>query len=158
MLSESTTSYKKYSISQLKGFLQKLIFSSYSLYIFFGALTTLINLLIFLFLFRTLRIPAWVANIIAWWPSVIFAWWTNRRWVFNAPPNLPRLQLLGELITFSTSRICTGLIDVFLIGLTVDLLCWNDVAMKISIGILVVILNYLASKFFVFKRNSLKKQ
>lgn len=141
-------------MQQYKTLYLNLFFSSYGRYLFFGGLTTLVSLVLFLFFFRVCHLPAWASNLIAWWPSVVFAWWTNRSWVFQAPKGLPAGALIRELVSFTVSRICTGVLDVLLIGLTVDCLGWHDLLMKILVGVLIVILNYLASKLIVFRKRT----
>lgn len=141
-------------MQQYKTVCLNLFFSSYSRYLFFGGLTTLVSLVLFLSFFRFCHLSAWASNLIAWWPSVVFAWWTNRLWVFDAPKRLPFWSLLKELSSFTLSRILTGILDVLLIGLTVDCLGWHDLLMKILVGVLIVVLNYLASKLIVFKKRT----
>lgn len=125
--------------------------SHVGLYLFFGVCTTALNLLLFLMFFRSFGWPGWLSNALAWWPSVAFAWWTNRRWVFGAS-SCGFLRLVRELAAFTGSRLFTGVVDVFLIWLTVDLMRWHEIAMKVSVGALVVLLNYGVSRWWVFRQ------
>lgn len=129
----------------------RLVRSHMGLYVFFGACTTVLNFVLFLFCFHVFGWPGWLSNTVAWWPSVVFAWWTNRLWVFDAPKRLSPWGLTRELAAFTGSRLFTGIADVFLIWITVDVARWNEVAMKIVVGVLVVILNYAISRWWVFK-------
>ncbi len=124
-------------------------FSPVGLYISIGGCTTLLNFVLFVVFFR-LGLQAWLANLFAWWPSVVFAWWTNRMWVFDAKRNLPATALFAELVSFTGSRLATGIADIFLIWLTVDLLSRNELLMKVLVGILVVAANYFISKRLIF--------
>jgi len=124
-------------------------FSPVGLYISIGGCTTLLNFVLFVVFFR-LGLQAWLANLLAWWPSVVFAWWTNRMWVFDAKRNLPATALFAELVSFTGSRLATGIADIFLIWLTVDLLSRNELLMKVLVGILVVAANYFISKRLIF--------
>lgn len=117
------------------------------LYLFFGVCTTGVNLALFLLLFRWVGWPAWLANTAAWWPSVAFAWGTNRGWVFDAPKGLPCGALARELAAFTGSRVLTGALDVALIWLTVDVARWNELLMKIVVGVMVVLANYVAGRW-----------
>ena len=132
--------------------LLNLCLSHIGLYIIFGGLTTLINLILFLLFFHIFNLSGWISNTLAWWPSVVFAWWTNRRWIFDGQRNQGLFFLTKELIVFTSSRLFTGIIDIALIGLTVDILQWDELLMKISIGIGIVVLNYAVSRWFVFRK------
>lgn len=119
------------------------------LYLFFGGLTTLINIIIYKSLVF-LNIDYIIANIIAWIISVIFAFITNKYYVFNKK----NTNLIKEFIKFISSRLSTGLLDLFFMFLTVSIFNFDDFIMKILSNIIVIILNYILSKFIVFKNNS----
>ena len=55
-------------------------------------------------------------------------------------------------MAFTGSRLSTGVVDVLLIWLTVDVARWNELAMKILVGIFVVTLNYAISRWLVFRK------
>ena len=129
----------------------RLLCSHLGLYVFFGVCTTALNFVLFLFCFHVCGWSGWLSNTVAWWPSVVFAWWTNRLWVFNAQRGASVWFLFKELMAFTGSRLFTGVADVALIWLTVDIAQWNEVAMKIVVGVLVVVLNYVVSRWFVFR-------
>ena len=59
--------------------------------------------------------------------------------------------MLKEAATFFTGRVGTGVLDTAMMFATVDLLGWNDLVMKVAVNVIVVILNYVISKLFVFK-------
>lgn len=117
------------------------------LYLFFGGLTTLINIIIYKSLVF-FNIDYIVANIIAWIISVIFAFITNKYYVFNKK----NTNLIKEFIKFISSRLGTGLLDLFFMFLTVSIFKFDDFIMKILSNIIVIILNYILSKFIVFKK------
>ena len=127
--------------------------SPVGLYIFFGGCTTILNIILFLICFHIFDFFGWLSNALAWWPSVVFAWWTNRVWVFHAQQGLGAQRLWKELMAFTGSRISTGIMDVTLVWLTVDVAQLNELAMKIVVGIVVVILNYLISKCLIFRNH-----
>ncbi len=139
-------------LRRLRAQILALCFSHLGLYVFFGVCTTLLNFLLFLLLFRCCALDGWLSNALAWWPSVVFAWWTNRKWVFDAHQCTGRGALLLELVRFTWSRIATGIADVVLIWLTVDLARWNELAMKVVVGVLIVIGNYVLSRWWIFKK------
>lgn len=119
-------------------------------YLVFGVLTTLVNIVVFAILTRALSVGTVASNIIAWFLSVLFAYVTNRRWVFGTRGD----SVLKEAATFFTGRIGTGVLDTAMMFVTVDLFGWNDLVMKVAVNVIVVILNYVISKFLVFRRKS----
>ena len=116
-------------------------------YLVFGVLTTLVNIVSFAILTRLLSAGTVLSNVIAWFLSVLFAYVTNRIWVFQSKDG----NVFREAAAFFSGRIGTGVLDTVVMFITVDLLGWNDMVMKVISNIIVVILNYIISKFFVFK-------
>lgn len=118
-------------------------------YLFFGGLTTLVNFLVYFPLYNWLKCTAVFSNIIAWAVAVAFAFLTNKPFVFKSY-DWSRKAVIPELSKFVSCRIGSGLLETALIWLLVDLLTWNGNWVKIVISVLVVVLNYVASKWFVF--------
>lgn len=117
------------------------------LYIVFGIATTLFNFLAY-FLLSKLSFGTAISTVLAWFLSVFFAFFTNRKYVFEASKN----GFLKQLMGFFSMRIATGVIDVFIMILFVDILEFNDLVIKVLSNVLVIILNYIFSKFLVFKK------
>ena len=132
----------------------KMIWNRYRdilLYLFFGALTTLVNYLIYFPLYHLCVLPASVSNILAWIGAVVFAFLTNKPFVFKSH-DWSKNTVLSELGKFVGSRIFSGLVETGWIAITVDLLKWNGLVMKVIASIVVIVLNYIASRWFVFKK------
>lgn len=123
------------------------------LYIVFGVLTTVVNILVFYISSHMLNLPTTVSTVIAWFLSVLFAYLTNRKWVFDSQVNNSK-EFVKEIISFYVSRAATGAIDLLCMFVFVDVLHFNDVLIKTASNILVVILNYVASKWIIFKKSS----
>ncbi len=120
----------------------------YILYIFFGGLTTVVNFIFYFALKNAIGYLA--ANVVAWAASVLFAFVTNRIWVFNSKRRSIK-AVFAEFIAFISSRLLSGGIETALLYIFVDLLAQSENIFKIIISVVVVILNYVFSKFFVFK-------
>ncbi len=120
-------------------------------YIFFGILTTLINVLSYVLLMKVLETDYKTATTIAWLLSVFFAFITNKLFVFHSGRKR-FLPLVKELGSFMLSRIVSYGLDIATMGALIELLNVNDFGAKIFANILVVIFNYLASKHFVFRQ------
>lgn len=120
-------------------------------YLFFGGLTTVVNYLFYLPCYNLLNLSAAVSNVIAWVVAVAFAYLTNKPFVFKSHDW--SMKTVGpELAKFVGCRIGSGFLETAIIFLTVDLLLWNGNIWKLVTSVLVVILNYVASKLLVFRK------
>jgi putative flippase GtrA len=120
-------------------------------YLFFGGLTTVVNYLVYLPCYNLLNLSAAVSNAIAWAVAVAFAYLTNKPFVFRSH-DWSMKTVVPELTKFVTCRIGSGLLETGILFLCVDLLAWNGNVWKLITSVLVVILNYIASKLLVFKK------
>ncbi len=118
-------------------------------YLFFGGLTTVVNYLVYLPCYNWWNISASISNIIAWVFAVAFAFLTNKPFVFKSH-DWSAKTLWPELTKFVGCRIGSGVLETAIIWLTVDMLTWNGNLMKLITSVLVIVLNYFGSKFFVF--------
>ncbi len=120
-------------------------------YVFFGALTTLVNYAVYLPLYNWAGVPAAACNVAAWAVSVAFAYVTNKLFVFDSK-DWSAGTVLPELGKFVGCRIGSGLLETGILFLTVDCLHWDGNLIKLVTSVLVVILNYVASKLLIFKK------
>ena len=120
-------------------------------YLFFGGLTTLVNFAVYWPLFHWLQMSAAVSNVIAWAAAVLFAFVTNKPFVFKSRDWSPKV-LVPEFAKFVGCRLASGGFETLFLWVTVDLLHWHGLLMKIIASIVVVILNYIASKLLVFRK------
>ncbi|MBO7719704.1 MAG: GtrA family protein [Methanosphaera sp.] len=117
------------------------------LYVVFGVLTTVVNIIVYVIFAKFLNIDYIISNIIAWFLSVLFAYITNRIWVFESKSS----NILKEISLFFGGRLFSGVVDTSLLYLMVDILLVGDFVSKVVTQIIVVILNYVISKVVVFK-------
>lgn len=120
-------------------------------YLVFGVLTTVVNYIVYLPCYNLLGFSASVSNMIAWVVAVAFAYLTNKPFVFRSY-DWSAKTVVPELTKFVGSRVFSGALETGIIFVTVDLLLWNGNVMKLVTSVLVVILNYVASKLLVFKK------
>ncbi len=121
------------------------------LYALFGVLGTVINILIFAFLTEKCGVYYMVSNVIAWLFSIIFAFLTNKNWVFES--NSWKISVvLKESVQFTVARIGTCVFDMGYMFVAVSILDSDKTISKIIANALVVILNYILSKVWIFKR------
>lgn len=120
------------------------------MYAVFGVLTTAVNMASYFLCFQIAGIPNVPSTVIAWVLSVCFAFITNKLWVFDSRSFSAKV-LKHELPAFFGARIATGLLDVGIMYLAVDLLHWNPALWKLISNLLVIIINYVASKLIIFR-------
>lgn len=146
-------------------------------YIFFGVLTTAVNLVTF-YLFKklfisigwdgilnTLLISAgWEkavdflsdgsdyldANTIAWVAGVLFAFFTNKLFVFESKSWKPSVAA-KEFAGFVGARVFSFVVESVLMFLMVTVLSWSELIAKIIVAVFVIVINYVFSKLFIFK-------
>ncbi len=123
------------------------------LYAVFGALTTVINIAVYALCYRALRLPNVPSNVIAWILAVLFAFVTNKLYVFESK-SLDRGTVLRELVSFVSARLATGLLDLAVMFVGVDLLHGPDLVFKVGSNVIVIILNYVLSKLVVFRKKT----
>lgn len=119
-------------------------------YAVFGVLTTVVNVVTYWACAHLLRIPTVPASVVAWILSVAFAFATNRKWVFHSKAT-SALEVAREACAFFASRLATGVVDWVGMWLLVEVLQLPDVPIKLVVNVLVIVLNYAASKLVVFK-------
>ena len=120
-------------------------------YLFFGGLTTVVNYLVYFPLYNWLQLSATVSNAVAWVFAVAFAYLTNKPFVFKSF-DWSAKTVIPELTKFVGCRIGSGAMETILLLLCVDWLKWDGNLMKILTSIIVVIINYIASKLLVFRK------
>ena len=120
-------------------------------YLVFGVLTTAVNYIIYLPCYNWLGWSAGLSNVLAWVGSVAFAFLTNKPFVFKSH-DWSWKTLWPELTKFVGCRLGSGALETVILLLTVDFLGWNGNWMKLITAVLVSVLNYIGSKFLVFKK------
>ena len=130
------------------------------MYVIMGGCTTLVNWVVYtpLSVTRLYDIAnGMVCNAAAWLAAVIFAFVTNKLWVFESKDVSPDV-VAGEAAKFFGSRIFTGIIEtvcpslLVMAGLDTGLFGVQGGAAKLTVSILIVILNYILSKLLVFRK------
>ncbi len=128
------------------------------LYLFFGVLTTAVSFL-----------AAWVSkealesvdfgkntvsvasSVFSWICAVTFAYITNRIWVFESKVSCKK-QLFAEAVSFYGGRVFTLIVETLMMWVGYSLIGVNYWLTKIAANVVVLILNYVISKLFVFKK------
>ena len=138
-------------------------------YVFFGALTTGVNFIAFWLFSKLLGEDLYyISNAIAWFVSVVFAYITNKLFVFESKSFAPKI-LFKEITTFFGARIFSFLAEegglfFFVWMLQIGNYSFNlfgieingQLIAKLILAVFVVILNYFASKFVIFRKKAEK--
>ena len=119
-------------------------------YLIFGVLTTVVNYLVYFPVYNLLGWSAAISNAAAWVVAVAFAYLTNKPFVFKSH-DWSLKTLIPDLSKFVGCRVASGAMETLILLVSVDLLGWNGNVWKLITAVLVVVLNYFASKFLVFK-------
>ena len=120
-------------------------------YLFFGVLTTAVNYVVYLPCYNLLGWSAGFSNILAWIVAVTFAFVTNKPLVFKSHDWSWKV-VWPELTKFVGCRIGSGVLETGILMVAVDWLQWNGNVWKLITAVLVIVLNYIGSKFLVFKK------
>ena len=119
-------------------------------YLIFGVLSTIVSISSYALFTRLFNINYNISNVLSWILAVSFAFVTNRLYVFNVKNS----NVFKDLIKFFTSRITTLIVEIILMFLMVGILNINDMISKIIAQFIVIVLNYVFSKLFVFNKKN----
>lgn len=127
------------------------------MYCVFGVTTTLISWLVYSICEKGLDTGMRWAGVISWIISVSVAFVTNKLYVFDSKSWKPSL-VAKEAVTFAGGRLLTGALEVEAVprlvswGFDMTLFGVNGLPAKILISVVIVILNYVISKFISFRK------
>ena len=142
---------------KMQNIIKKFLTKEVIMYVIFGVLTTLVNLIISFVLVGAFKIGGSIASAIGIVSSILFAYFTNRKWVFNTTAK-GFAENLKEFWKFIAGRLVTMVIEQGGVMVLYDVLNMPFVPVKLSLTIIVIILNYIFSKFFAFKTNKEVKE
>lgn len=142
---------------KMQNIIKKFLTKEVIMYVIFGVLTTLVNLIISFALVGAFKIGGSIASAIGIVSSILFAYFTNRKWVFNTTAK-GFAENLKEFWKFIAGRLVTMVIEQGGVMVLYDVLNMPFVPVKLSLTIIVIILNYIFSKFFAFKTNKEVKE
>jgi len=124
-------------------------------YLIIGVLTTIINYVIFAILVNGCKLEMHLSNLIAWLISVIFAYFTNKLFVFESKSF--KINVIGkEIFSFGLARIFSLLLEEVILYIFVNKLGMEKLIIKLIANVIVVIVNYVLSKFIIFKKHDKK--
>ena len=120
------------------------------LYLVFGVFTTVVNIVSSWVCAHVFGMSVMASTVIAWALAVFFAYVTNRTMVFHSSAT-EKGEILKEIGSFFACRLGTGVVDWVIMFVFVNVLHFNDMIVKIAANFIVIVLNYVLSKFVIFK-------
>ena len=126
-------------------------YKSFISYGIFGVFTTVVNILTYNVCYNSLGLGNTISNIIAWILAVTFAYLTNKSWVFESK-SWEWKVLRKEIPAFVSCRIATGVLDIIIMYICVDIMKWPAMLMKLASNVIVIVLNYIFSKLVIFRK------
>lgn len=134
------------------------------LYLVFGVLTTVVSFLAAGISKHLLESAGFnvdaigtISTIISWICAVTFAYLTNRVWVFESHASNGK-EILTEALSFYGGRVFTLLVETAMMWLGFSVMGINYWITKIAANVIVLILNYIISKIFVFREKNEKEK
>ncbi len=119
-------------------------------YLFFGGCTTLVNLAVF-YVLRKMNVELNIANFISIVAAILFAYVVNSKYVFHYECRTLS-DHLGPFARFIGARVLSMGVELGGVWLLVDRMGLKDMVGKVIVQVIVIILNYIFSKFFVFTK------
>ena len=135
-------------------------------YLFFGGVATVVNIGVYGLMHGLMDVHSDLANAVAWAVSVAVAYVCNRKWVFRSRTR--GRAMAREFGAFVAGRLITGLMDQGIMHLATQVIgprlipeagrkLW-DMGVKLASNVLVIILNYVFSRVFIFRRSRDERQ
>lgn len=140
----------------------KKLFSKYReliSYLIFGGLTTVISWVTYALFVGPVGMRPVAGNILSWVCAVTFAFVTNKLWVFNSK-SWAWPGWVKEAAAFLAGRLFSGAVELgglpllMWLGLDQALFGIEGFAAKVTVSIVVIILNYILSKFLIFRKKN----
>ena len=120
-------------------------------YVFWGVMTTVVNYVSYTLLTEVMHIYYLTGTVIAWAVSVLFAYFVNKLFVFQSRDWAWRVAL-RELWQMVASRLFSLGLELAIMWLFVDTLRCPHTLVKLCANVVVVVVNYVLSKFIIFKK------
>lgn len=141
-------------LSVLPEFVRKFYYrhESVMLYLIVGAMTTAVSLTA-QYIPAFFGLPTEANTAISWICAVTFAFFTNKAWVFRNKEN-SGAAWAKQAASFYGARLFTFFTEFAFMELTVRVLEQNEYIMKLIAQVFVLVVNYLLSKFFIFRKKS----
>ena len=120
------------------------------MYLFFGGIAFFLNIALFAVFTEGLGLGELLANAVAWVLCVLFQFFTNRTWVFDGRVKTWR-EFWAQMAGFFGGRVFTLVVEEIILAVFITWLSLNSMAVKLAAQVIVIVLNYVVSKLWVFR-------
>lgn len=122
------------------------------LYIIVGGMTTAVSV-IAQYVPAYMGLPTEANTTISWICAVTFAFFANKVWVFKNRENTGK-DWISQAAAFYGARAVTYFMELGFMSLTVRVLHQNEYVMKLIAQVFILVINYLFSKLFIFRKKT----
>lgn len=122
------------------------------LYLFFGGLAFFLNLFLYILFAGLWGINELIANVFCWIICVLFQFFTNRTWVFDGATDTA-VAFWKQMASFFAGRLFTLAVEEIILAVFITWLSFNSMVVKLVAQVIVIVLNYVLSKLWVFKES-----
>lgn len=124
-------------------------------YLIIGALTTVVSLITYWLFSRGINLNYRISTVLSWIITVIFAFFANKNIVFKSK-TATKQEFIFQIINFFKFRLLSLIMDYLLMIIFVEIVNINDLIAKMIVQFIVIVSNYVFSKFLVFN-NKIKQ-
>lgn len=152
-------------MNRIKQLIKSEAFRELFVYGVVGVLATVVNYVVYFAVTRLVALIAGVSpehaaliavgNVLSWIAAVSFGFWANKKYVFRSA-DWGKETLKKELSGFVAARVFSLVLDIVAVELMVHAMGINDLISKLVSNIMVIIVNYFLSKFWVFRKKGEK--
>ena len=121
-------------------------------YLISGALGVVISVTSYALCCKLIGLDIIVSNVISWIVAVISMYLMNKIFVFKSKCKTYK-DVFKEFCSFIIARIMTLIIETIILYVGAELLSIDDIIVKVISQIIVIVLNYIFSKLWIFKNN-----
>lgn len=130
--------------------IKKLYYDSRIRYLFFGGLTTFVNLGVFALLKGPFGIDYKISNFFSVSVAICFAFVVNKFYVFQSKSDT-FIDTVHEFVKFVLGRLITMAVEVGGVPFCVEVIHQPQMIAKLETQVIVMVVNYFISKLIVFK-------
>lgn len=136
---------------KVKDLIKKVLNRETISYVICGVLTTVVSMGVYWIGYDVLAMDVLVANILSWILAVLFAYVVNKIFVFQSKTKELK-EIIKEIIAFFGGRVGTLLVETLILFVFVTTLGFHEMLVKLVAQFVVLVLNYVISKLFIFKK------
>lgn len=119
-------------------------------YLISGALGVLVSVASFK-ISRAFGLSVVASNIVSWIIAVLFMYILNKFFVFKTDKS-NKIKVLKEFINFILARVFTLIVETIIVYVGIEKMHGNETLVKVIGQVVIIILNYILSKLWIFKK------